>query len=197
MAPMILIVLISLAPVVAALLAYYMPSLGLRPEGSTNYGTLVQPQRPMPDARALPLTDQQGEAFDLQSLRGQWLLVTADSAACPESCIRKLFILRNSHASQGKDVERLSRIWFVLDDQDIDPQVLDAYRGTHMLRAQPDDLADFLSHTTVSGDTSDPLKAPMWIIDPLGNLMMEFPADSDPLKVRDDIRKLLRNSRIG
>jgi hypothetical protein len=37
----------------------------------------------------------------------------------------------------------------------------------------------------------------MWIIDPLGNLMMQFPADADPISVRDDISKLIRNSRIG
>ncbi|XOT98796.1 hypothetical protein ACMTAU_23355, partial [Alcaligenes pakistanensis] len=57
----------------------------------------------------------QGEAFDLQSLRGRWVLLSADESACPESCVRKLFILRNSHASQGKNVERLARVWFVTD----------------------------------------------------------------------------------
>src|SRR5690606_13303272 len=107
--PVYLIILICLTPVVLALLAYYVPSLGLRPEGHTNYGTLLQPQRPMPDSSALPLKTLDGQAFDLDSLRGKWLLVTADAAACPESCVRKLFILRNSHASQGKNVERLAR----------------------------------------------------------------------------------------
>lgn len=195
--PLVLILIISLAPVVFALLAYYVPSLGLRPSGTDNYGTLIDPQRPMPDAQELPLASLDGTPFDLQSLHGQWLLISADDAACPESCVRKLFILRNSHASQGKEVERLSRVWFVLDDGDIDPQILDAYKGTHMLRAQPDQLAEFLAPDAPSGDVSAALKGPMWIVDPLGNLMMAFPPDADPLEVRDDIRKLLRNSRIG
>lgn len=197
MMPLILILVISLAPVVFALLAYYVPSLGLRPEGTNNYGTLIEPQRTMPDSVTLPLTDLDGTPFELSSLRGKWLLVTADDAACPESCVRKLFILRNSHASQGKEVERLSRIWFVMDDGTVPEQIMDAYKGTNMLRADPNQLAEFLTPEAQPSNIDGALKAPMWIIDPLGNLMMSFPTGADPLEVRDDIRKLLRISRIG
>lgn len=195
--PLILIVLLCLAPVVFAVLAYYVPSLGLRPTGTSNYGTLVQPQRPMPDAQALPLTSLDGQPFDLNSLRGKWLLVSADSGACPESCVKKLFILRNSHASQGKNVDRLARIWFLTDKAEVDGQILEAYKGTHMLRADPARLAAFLAPQASPAELEAALKAPMWIIDPLGNLMMQFPADADPISVRDDISKLIRNSRIG
>lgn len=189
--------MISLAPVVFALLAYFVPSLGLRPAGTDNYGALIQPQRPMPERAALSLTTLDGTPYDLSDLRGQWLLLSADTADCPESCVRKLFILRNSHASQGKEVERLSRVWFVLDDGAVSSQILDAYKGTHMLRTDPGQLAQFLAPGATDETIDSALKGPMWIIDPLGNLMMQFPADADPLEVRDDIRKLLRNSRIG
>lgn len=196
-APLILILLISLAPVVFALLAYYVPSLGLRPAGTDNYGALIQPQRTAPDQAALALTNLDGAPYDLADLRGQWVLISADVAACPESCVRKLFILRNSHASQGKEVERLSRVWFVFDDADVPSEIQDAYIGTHILRADPDQLAQFLAPDAARETIDTALKGPMWIMDPLGNLMMQFPPDSDPLEVRDDIRKLLRNSRIG
>jgi len=195
--PLYAILLMSLAPVVAALLAYFAPQLGLRPEGHSNYGRILDPQRPMPGARALPLTTLEGAPFDLTSLRGQWVLVSADRAQCPESCVRKLFILRNSHASQGKNVDRLSRVWFVTDDDAVPQEVLDAYVGTHMLRADPAALARFLAPGREPAETADALRAHMWIIDPLGNLMMEFPPDADPIEVRDDIVKLLKNSRIG
>lgn len=195
--PLYLIVIICLAPVVFALLAYFVPSLGLRPEGNTNYGALVEPQRPMPDSTTLPLVTLDGKPFELNTLRGRWLLVSADQAACPESCVKKLFILRNSHASQGKNVERLARIWFVTDDGNVPEQVLEAYKGTNMLRADPAALAAFLAPQASPAEREAALKAPMWIIDPHGNLMMQFPADADPIEVRDDISKLIRNSRIG
>ncbi|NYT25320.1 hypothetical protein H0A73_17105 [Alcaligenaceae bacterium] len=195
--PLYAILLMSLSPVVAALLAYFMPQLGLRPDGHNNYGQIIEPQRPLPSAQALPLTTLEGAPFDLAALRGQWVLVTADGAACPESCVRKLFILRNSHASQGKNVDRLSRVWFITDDASVPQQVLDAYVGTHMLRADPQALAAYLAAGQSGARATEAVHGHMWIIDPLGNLMMEFPPDADPIAVRDDIVKLLKNSRIG
>ncbi|MFT0849742.1 hypothetical protein VRY85_03040 [Achromobacter sp. F4_2707] len=195
--PLYAIVLMSLAPVVAAFLAYFVPQSGLRPDGHNNYGRILDPQRPMPSTQALPLTTLEGRPFNLESLRGQWVLVSADDAACPESCVRKLFILRNSHASQGKNVERLSRIWFVTDDGAVPQAVLDAYTGTHMVRADPAALASFLTADRSGQQGIEALRNHMWIIDPLGNLMMEFPPNADPIEVRDDIIKLLKRSRIG
>lgn len=194
--PLIWIMLVCLAPIVFAIFAYYLPTLGFRPEGSSNYGTLVNPQRPVPDAETLGLTTQDGKPFDLTSLRGLWVLATADQGACPESCVTKLFILRNSHASQGKNVERLTRIWFVTDDAPISEQILEAYKGTIIVRADPQKLAAFLAPNSAQ-PAAQALAAPMWIIDPLGNLMLEFPQDADPLRVRKDISKLIYNSRVG
>lgn len=195
--PLYLIVAICLAPVIFALLAYYVPALGLRPQEATNYGTLINPQRPIPDAATLPLTTLDGKPFDLSSLDGKWLLVSADESACPESCVKKLFVLRNSHASQGKNVERLARVWFITDDAPVSDQIKEAYVGTNMLRADPAKLAAYLAPDASPAERDAALKAPMWIIDPLGNLMLEFPADADPISVRNDLSKLIRNSRIG
>lgn len=193
--PLVLVLLVCLAPLVFALLAYYVPSLGLRPSGESNYGALVQPQRPVPEAQALDLHTLDGKPFDLRSLHGKWVLLSADSGACPESCVKKLFVLRNAHASQGKEVDRLTRVWFITDDTPVPEQIMTAYKGTIMVHADPGRLAAYL--TPKAADPSAALAAPMWIIDPLGNLMMQFPAGADPLKVRSDIKKLLANSRIG
>ncbi|HEY9279118.1 MAG TPA: hypothetical protein VIP51_03505 [Eoetvoesiella sp.] len=200
MKPLIAIVLVCLAPVVLSLLAYYVPALGLRPEGTVNYGTLVNPQRALPASQSLPLTTLDGQPFDLHSLQGKWVLVTADAAACPESCVTKLFILRNSHASQGKNVERVTRVWFVTDNGTVSDQILEAYKGTIIVRVDPRQLAAYLTPEAQNADSAAAqaaLAAPMWIIDPHGNLMMQFPEKADPISVRKDISKLLYNSRIG
>lgn len=194
--PLIWVLIVCLAPIVLAFAAYYMPGLGLRPDDASNYGKILEPQRPIPAAEALGLTTEDGQPFDLASLRGQWVLASADQGACPESCVTKLFILRNSHASQGKNVERLTRVWFVTDDAPIPEQVLEAYQGTIILRADPQKLAAFLT-PEADQPAAQALAAPMWIIDPLGNLMLEFPENADPISVRKDISKLIYNSRIG
>lgn len=196
-APLVWIVLICLAPVILALLAYYVPSLGLRPDGTSAYGTLVTPQRPLPPKGALNLTTLEGEPFDLHSLDGKWILVTIDQGACPESCVKKLFTLRNSHASQGKNVLRLARVWIITDNAPVPDAVFDAYHGTTIVRADPRQVAAYFAPQATAANLTQALRDPMWIIDPFGHLMMKFPADADPIEVRDDIRKLLRNSRIG
>lgn len=204
--PLIWIVVLCMAPIVFALLAYYVPALGLRPGETSNYGQLVSPQRPTPPAEQLGLTTLDGKPFDLASLHGKWVLATADQGACPESCVEKLFILRNSHASQGKNVDRVTRIWFITDDAEIPQVVQEAYVGTVFVRANPEKLATYLPSNTVTSpgaSVAETLAQPMWVIDPLGNLMLEFPPDDGTApqergpRVRKDISKLIYNSRIG
>ena len=208
--PLVLIVLISLAPVLAAVLAYFNPEW--RPDGSVAYGTLIEPQRPIPASSALQATTLDGKPFDVATLKGKWLLIAADGGDCQDACARKLFILRNSHASQGKNVERLARVWFITDDAPVPERVLEAYKGTVMLRVQPEQLKAFLlaesatnstgvASTSTAANTSsaaaNALAAPMWIIDPHANLIMQYPANAEPEKVRKDISKLVYHSRIG
>lgn len=197
--PLIIILLMSLAPLVAALIVYFIPEL--RPEGSAAYGELVQPQRPMPNAKDLPLTTLDGKPFDLGSLKGKWIMMAADGAACPESCARKLYIIRNTHASQGKHVERLARVWFITDDAPVPEKVLEAYKGAVMVRVNPVVLQQFLLGGGPGAMTPEQarqgLSIPIWVIDPLGNLMLEYPAVADPEMFRNDIRKLIKSSRIG
>lgn len=192
-APLFAILAISLAPVVFALLAYYVPELGLRPAPETHYGQLIEPQRPIPDN--LALVDEQGRPYDLQQLKRHWVLISAGPGACPEDCVRGLFVLRNSHASLGKDVNRVERILLVTDDAPIASFVHEAYRGTRILRGNPAALAAWLAPG--APDAAAALAHTLWIVDPLGHLMMQFPDGEDPEGVRDDLRALLRNSRIG
>jgi hypothetical protein len=194
------IFLISLAPILAALVFYLNPQWW--PESGSNYGQLIEPQRDVPEAAVLPLATLDGQPFDLRSLKGKWLLAAVDGGACPESCVRKLFIIRNTHASQGKNVERLARVWFITDDAPVPANVLDAYRGTIMVRGRPEQLARFLlgdsAATPATGQANAAaLQGPMWVIDPLGHLMLQFPSEADPVKVRTDVSRLVYNSRIG
>lgn len=191
--PLVMILLVSLAPIVGALVVYFYPEW--RPEGATNYGQFVEPQRPMPSGNALQLTTLDGKPFDLNSLKGEWLLLTSDVAQCDEPCARKLFVLRNSHASQGKNVERLTRVWLITDDGPVSEKVKQAYQGTIMLRARRDQLEPFLLDGTPHARQG--LQGPMWIVDPNGNLILQYPAEADPLGFRKDVSKLVYNSRIG
>lgn len=180
--PMWAVLIVCAIPVVAAFLVYF---LDLRPQAQTNYGELVEPQRDVP---ALTLTTLDGKPWDIGQLRGRWVMLSADFAACPESCAKKLFIARQVRASTGKNADRVERLWLVLDDAPVNPDVIKAYEGMHIVRASRTELEAWLP---------GPLQDHIWLIDPLHNLMMEFPRDPDPILLRKDLGKLLHNSRIG
>lgn len=111
------------------------------------------------------------------------------------------YIIRNTHASQGKHVERLARVWFITDDAPVPEKVLEAYKGAVMVRVNPVVLQQFLLGGAPGSMTPEQARnalAPMiWVIDPLGNLILQYPSIADPEMFRKDIRKLLQNSRIG
>src|SRR5690625_717147 len=86
--PMVLIVLITFAPVVFALLAYYVHALERTPEEHNNYDTLIIPQRTLPAAETLSMNTLEGEAVDLNEVNGLLLLVTEADVQCLASCVR-------------------------------------------------------------------------------------------------------------
>ncbi|WP_233146349.1 hypothetical protein [Pigmentiphaga sp. NML080357] len=183
------------APVVAAALVYF---LDWRPEGAgTNYGDLVEPQRPVPEASQLQLTDLDGTPFDLRSLTGKWVMLAADGGDCGEDCAKKLYIMRQTHASTGKNVTRIERVWLILDDEPVPTIVIRAYEGTHMVRANAEQVARFLALPEGVTPTAQALRQHIWLIDPRNNQMLRFPENPDPTQLRQDIGKLLHASRIG
>lgn len=181
-----LFVLFSL-PVVASYTAYYL----VPPAGKTNYGTLIDPQRDLPAVEAQGLD---GRAIPLQGLRGKWLMLTVDDAACARACEDKLWMMRQVRLTTGKDRDRVERVWLVADSGSVRPDLLAEYDGTVVARIDPARLRDALPLDDAAGTA---LSDHVFVVDPLGHVMMRFPRQADPQKVKKDIAKLLKASRIG
>lgn len=175
------------APVVASYLAYY----AFPPEGRTNYGTLIDPQRPLP---ALRLRHLDGGEVDVESLRGRWLMVMVDEAGCGEACQRRLWVMRQVRLTTGKDRDRVERVFLITDEAPLETMLLREYDGTRFLRADRDELRAFLAQPA---DADASIGDPIWLIDPLGNLMLRWPPEADPSRMKRDLTKLLKASRIG
>lgn len=173
------------APVVASYTAYYL----LPPSGRTNYGELIEPQRPMP---ALALRALDGSVVDPATLRGRWLMVTVDDGDCGDACQRKLWQMRQVRLTTGKDADRVERIWLIDDAAPLPTIVMREYEGTRFLRADPAQLRSYLA-LPAGGALADHI----WIVDPLGHLMLRWPKDADPNKMKRDLARLLKASGIG
>jgi peroxiredoxin len=180
------VLLVCAAPMIASYLTYYV----IKPQARSNYGTLIDPRaHPIPP---LASTLLDGKSAGLDSYKGKWILLKVGGGACPDACRQQLFAMRQLRTMQGKERERVERVWLVTDRTPLDTVLMREYDGTHMLRADPAAVAKWLP-----ADAASSADEHLYLIDPLGNLMMRFPKDPEPRKVHKDIAKLLKASAIG
>ena len=177
-----LIVALTAAPVAASYLFFYF----WPPQHTVNYGDLIGPH-PLPDP-ALALAD--GARFRLSQLRGKWALVSVDSGNCDARCNEKLLYMRQLRLTQGKNADRVERVWLISDDVPPRAESIVQYPGTWLVRARaPELLGRFPAKEAVSDH--------IYLVDPLGNLMMRFPRKPDPQLMIKDLARLLKASQIG
>lgn len=180
---LLLLFLVCAAPVVASYVTFYF----FRPDGRVNYGTLIEPAKPLPEV-TLSLLD--GRPFRLAEFRGKWVLVTFDGGECGPACADKLFKMQQLRTMQGKERERIERVWVITDGAPLSTMLMREHDGMKMLRAGSAPVA---REFPADGERSDHI----YLIDPLGNLIMRYPKNADPMKMTKDLGRLLKYSRIG
>ena len=182
---MIAVLLVCASPVIASYFTYYI----IRPEGRRNYGELITPQRPLP---AVVTVDLNGKPGELAALKKQWLLISVASAACDTACQQRLYFQRQLRESLGKEKVRVDWVWLVTDAAAIDARLKPALTEATVLRTSSDALAQWLPPAS-----NQRVEDHLYVVDPLGNLMMRFPADMDApgaAKAKRDLDRLLRAS---
>ena len=150
-----------------------------------NYGTLIEPHL----LSATPFDGIDGSRFSMAELRGRWVMLQVDGSACGEECRRKLYKMRQVRLTQGRKMGYIERVWLVRDRGPVDPALLRDYVGTYVVRA--DSIA--LSRLPAERDVADHI----YLIDPRGNVMLRFPKDADPSRMKKDLERLLKVSNMG
>lgn len=182
---MLAVLLVCAAPVLASYLTYYV----IRPEARRNYGELIEPQRPLPAAAATALD---GKAVALPSLKGQWLLISVGGGACDAACERHLWLQRQLRESLGQDKDRVDWVWLVADRTPVREPLRLALSRAVVLQVEAGALAQWLVPAP-----GHQLSDHLYVVDPMGNWMMRFPAALDmagAAKAKRDLERLLRAS---
>lgn len=182
---MLAVLLCCAAPVIASYFTYYV----IRPEGRSVFGQLIDPQRPTPSIAARTLS---GEAVNLQSLKGQWLIVAVADAACDALCEQQLYLQRQLREVVGREKDRIDRVWLVTDDAPVPKRLANGLHGATVLRVSREALAQWLQP-----EAGHALAEHLFVVDPMGNWMMRYPAGMDAKmagKAKRDIDRLLRAS---
>ncbi len=189
-AKLLLVLLICAAPIIASYYTYYF----VRPSARSNYGELIEPQRPIPQ---LTLRTLDGHNFDPAAFKGKWMMLIANEGDCDEACVKRLFFMRQLRVLANKDQDRIERVWLITDEAPLSTTIIRAYDGTHMLRADAAQLKAWLPPAADHGAEVTEFDDHIYMVDPLGNLMMRFPKDADPAKMKKDLTKLLKASSVG
>ncbi len=182
-----LVIAVCAAPVILSYLSYYW----IKPEGRTNYGTLLDPRLfPVP-AMMLSRVENNAPA-QIQDTQGKWRMLMVTDASCTRVCEETLYQIRQLRLMQGKEQSRIERIWLITDQYQPPAVQLQAVAGMHVLRAEAAPLHQWLP--VEDGKTP----AMYWyLMDPLGNLVMRYPLGADTVKIKKDLSKLLKASGIG
>jgi cytochrome oxidase Cu insertion factor (SCO1/SenC/PrrC family) len=193
-------------PLALAFLLYY-GSGGWRPPGSTNHGELISPPRPLP---SVALLTPGGTPLAPQTWHGKWTLLYVGDGRCDGRCRAALVLMRQTRLALNADMTRVQRI-FLATGNCCDRAYLDAEHpdlvialadndaGAQLLAVFPDTQP---AADSTPGDYSLSADADhsgvIYVIDPLGNLMMRHVPQPPPAKgLLEDLRRLLKLSHIG
>jgi cytochrome oxidase Cu insertion factor (SCO1/SenC/PrrC family) len=166
------------------------------PGGRVNAGDLIAPPRPLPSL-ALPL--QSAGETDADFLRRKWTLLYVQQGPCAERCRTRLYQTRQVRLALDRDMDRVQRV-FIADGNCCDFQFLrEQHPDLIAVRMSPAaaPLLALLPQRGANESGGDANAERIYLIDPLGNLMMSYAPGAKPKGMLEDMKRLLRLSQIG
>ena len=193
-------------PLALAFLLYYGTG-GWRPPGSTNHGELISPPRPLP---RVTLPTPGGAPLAPETWHGKWTLLYVGDGRCDGRCRAALVLMRQTRLALNADMSRVQRIflatgnccdrpYLAAEQPDLAIALADNEAGAQLLAAfpEPQPAAEAPGHYSQSAN-ADRSGTFIYVIDPLGNLMMRHVPEPPPAKgLLEDLRQLLKLSHIG
>src|SRR6266513_683964 len=177
-----------LLPLVVAFFTYY--GSPWRPARRVNHGVLITPARPLPPVR---LPQRRGAAAAHGTpLRGTWSLVYVGNGACDGACRQALWVMRQTRLALNNDMTRVQRVFLVSAECCAGELLGREQAGLEILDAAGPAGAALLREFPSPGRAHS-----LFVVDPLGNLMMSYDARRDPHGLLEDLKKLLKLSHIG
>ena len=187
----IIITMAFLSPLVLSW--WYLNYTNIVSEGKkSNHGDLISPPHTIDNLQLHdPVADKDYQLY------GKWNLVYI-ARSCDGKCVDNLYRMRQLHIAMDKYSLRVQRVLLLTDSVEQDLKTLfTEYAGQRIVSVDDINVENLVNQFQLN-KTDDPLSANrLYIIDPLGNLMMSYSPDVNPRGIMDDLKKLLKASRIG
>jgi hypothetical protein len=177
-----------LLPLAVAFWMYY--GTGWRPLAMVNHGQLISPVRPLPAAHLQPAVVTAAAPADL--FHHKWSLVYIGNGQCDDACKNSLYVMRQTRLSLNSEMARVERVFLA---------TANCCRQDFLAHEHPGllvfDASNCAAGTLLSTFPVDAREQSLFIVDPLGNLMMSYDVRQNPKGLLADLKKLLSLSHIG
>ena len=177
-------------PLFFAMWLFYVPNSWLN-SSTQNHGTLIQPAQPLDE---FMLSSLDGELWGHEQFTGKWTLLYIGDESCDLYCEANLFKMRQVRLTLGRDRQRIQRKYLGLhthqSTQAIEnifskyPRMKVAWFDKPVVDKALPQFKDLPIHR-------------IYIIDPLGNLMMWYFKDATSKGMKKDLKRMLKVSKIG
>jgi cytochrome oxidase Cu insertion factor (SCO1/SenC/PrrC family) len=180
------VVLAFVAPVVVAYVMYFSGAI-------TTYSNNGEILNPIVDVADFKLKDDKNVSVSREALTRKWRLISFVGAECDEACNARLYDSRQVHKSLGKDQERVERLIVHLEPagsalsgliKSDYPKAINVYGSEKII-------------SDVLGAGAGISKNEIYLVDPIGNVMMRFSNELTKKEIKSDLKKLLKVSQIG
>ncbi len=161
-----------------------------------NHGELINPAKPLND---VTLTQVNGENFKLSDLRSKWVMVYIGSADCDVKCSENLYKMRQSRLAQRGEHNRIKRLYISIDGKPASSlqTILPEHQGLEVVYGDNSQIQQVLNQFELTQDAVSNEIVGMFIVDPLGNLVMRYPTGFEAKGLIKDLTLLLKASYIG
>lgn len=181
-------------PVVIAWLAFFVfPDW--RPDATTNHGELVQPPR---DLHFASLETVEGGPLEEAFLQGKWTYVLWSGPECGNPCLEQLVRMHQVRLAQGKNIDRVQRLFLVQGMDEAALRDLQAhYPGLVIAHGGASEMHGLRQSFQMAREEDVLAEGHLYLVDPLGNLMMRYQADAELRGIVKDLERLLLVSYVG
>jgi cytochrome oxidase Cu insertion factor (SCO1/SenC/PrrC family) len=185
------IIIIFIGPIIASWSFFHTNSV----YGTVNHGQLIEPPVPITQFN---LQNTDNTPFVTNVLKGSWSLLYVTTSSCSTMCKENLYNMRQVRLALGKDSDRVQRLLITNEhtsDLSVDTLIDQSYIGTLHAEIDPAVYTQFLLSSSIKGTNGQ--GEALYVVDPLGNIMMSYRPDTSAEDILNDLNRLLRVSQIG
>lgn len=188
-----ILIMLFVGPMIAAWVCYVKSDAFY--SHTTNAGQLIK--NPI-NFSQLKLYNTDGTPWDPVIFKQHWVLFYLVPTSYAKNCEKNLYSMRQVRIALGKDRNRVERLIVTFPKQatpDLDKLLNKDYSGTQHAIVDAEQIKHFLKKVTENSIALQ--QGTLYLVDPLGNLMMQYPGDIAPKKLLNDLTRLLKVSQIG